>query len=936
MNITRRSALLGGLSLPLLAIANKGISQAAAKEPLPNPLIITISGVEANANSARLAALVDPFLTRKMPIIVTVAPFDTTGSMLDYNSDLARWLRQTVGLNPMGIEFGAHADTIVSGDPYFQARQASDIQAAFSYLINEYQRYQSQAVKTALTLTTNSPLRTFQDGASMRAAGIRSVIRLAGGVEDKARQQPADGGYWTTETGLVNTFASPLSSIRSAAASGGLLAPATLASNIAALSANDNPITVDIPFRALAGLSDGDLAGYAAEVAQAVLAAVASGSVRAILPHRLYVQSKDTSRLIVVRVDDLRVDVDEDPSHMAFVYGLIEAGYPVTDGIIPAPHGNLLSKDETSKAYLRAMLPDRRFDVAAHGWYHTPSELLGNSARKDFDLIRDGISEVYRSTGRFPTSYIPPNDAFDDNTLDALAATGTPVFSADRGSMRWFNGIDRRGILHVSNTMKFEKAWTADVPYFTKQQVLDYFGTDNDAVFCIHPATANTPEKRAVILETLAELSDQRGTRLVNFDEYYKAVSPAMPKAERIRSARADVSVRDWKEPDLYPLDDGVLKADAELAWSYFDWGSKNYNGMVPATSWIESGKQKGYPFTTMWDVGTHILATLSAQRLGIIDQRSFETTITRIIAFLDESSFRYAGGRLPHTERALGSQGGQREGFDSADTGRLLIALKILDQHTAGAFPIFNLVSNWSFKPVLKGGEMHVVNEKGRISSAHTSSYAGYAGRGYSFWGEQIKPVFDTEDPGRNMDEAVAVLAEIQRRGRIATEPHVTEEIELGGSPHGRLMADILYAAQMKRYRETGMLTCVSECSMAGPPYFTYQGYQLTDNGGVFSVDTMKISAQAKMAKLADSLRLISTKGAYLWYSTRPGDYSDKLVALVRERAKMPGMGFSSGISERTGKPIQVTDINTNGIVLESIAYILGGRKPFLLSEGA
>jgi hypothetical protein len=49
-----------------------------------------------------------------------------------------------------------------------------------------------------------------------------------------------------------------------------------------------------------------------------------------------------------------------------------------------------------------------------------------------------------------------------------------------------------------------------------------------------------------------------------------------------------------------------------------------------------------------------------------------------------------------------------------------------------------------------------------------------------------------------------------------------------------------------------------------------------------------------------------------------------------------MPGLGFSAGVSERTGKLIKVTDVNTNGIILESIAYILGGRKPFLLSEGA
>ena len=176
--------------------------------------------------------------------------------------------------------------------------------------------------------------------------------------------------------------------------------------------------------------------------------------------------------------------------------------------------------------------------------------------------------------------------------------------------------------------------------------------------------------------------------------------------------------------------------------------------------------------------------------------------------------------------------------------------------------------------------------------------------------------------------------LAEIRRRGRIATKPHITEEIELGGSQHGRLMADILYAAQMKRYRETGTLTCVSEGRVAGAPYFTYQGYQLNDNGGIFVVDAATTAKAVEAAARGDALRMISSKAAYLWYAARPGDYSNMLLSLVREQAKMPGIGFASGVSELTGRRIEVSDLNTNGIILEAIAYILCGHKPFLPLE--
>ncbi|QPC89731.1 DUF3131 domain-containing protein [Mesorhizobium sp. INR15] len=930
MNISRRSLLLGGISIPLLAVAGRGVAAAAAR--LPNPLMVIVSGVGARADTGKLGAVADAFSSAGLPIAMTIRMTGDAADIPGYNSGLARWIRQSVELAPNAIEFGIHATEIALADPYLQARQAGEMQAAFSHMINAFDRYKSTAVITALTLTTNQPLQSPQDAAAMRSAGIRTVIRLAGGQDDKAGVKPSDGGYWMTNTGLVNTVASARTSATSGNATTVLTAPALLAQNITALAANIDPIIVEISFDALAGLSNADAADYAAGVAMAVLAATSSGAARVLTPQKLYTQSRAANRrYIVVRVDDLRLDSDTDPSHMAFVRGLIEAGYPLTNAIIPAPKAGLLSADETSKTFLRSTLGDLRYDIAGHGWHHTPSELLGNSLAKDVDLIRDCMSEIYRSTGTLPLTYIPPNDDFDDNTLDAVAGTGTPMFAAEKGTLRWFNGLDRRGILHVSNTVKFEAAWTGDLPYFSQEQVFDFLGDDNDAVFCIHPDTAKTPEKKQVILDSITRMAGLPGTTLVNFAQYYKAVCPPMPKVDRIRQARVDVSVKDWRKPEPHQLEEEALRADAELAWTYFDWGAKHYNGMAPATSWIESGKQTGYPFITMWDIGSHILAAVSAQRLRIIDQTQFETMIDRILAFLGEGDFRFAGAKLPNTERRLSAKGGERDGFDSADTGRLLVALKILDSYTAGAFPVFKLVQHWSFGSVLKDGEMHVVSDSGRISSGQYNSYAGYAGRGYSLWGEAVAPVFTTADPSNDMDAALATIVEVQKRGRIATEPHVTEEIELGASPHGRLIADILYAAQMKRFQETGILTCVSETAMAGPPYFTYQGYQLINDGGTFPVDTLKTSAPDKAAKLSDSLRLVNSKGAYLWLAARPGDYAQKLVAYVRERARMKGMGFSAGVSERTGKRIEVTDINTNGIILESVAYTLGGRKPLI-----
>lgn len=933
MAISRRSLLAGGLSVPLAAAAARSTAFAASSGPFPAPLIVAVSGVDAGSAHDRVVRLVEPFLLRDIPLTLTVLPFDTEGRRLDHASKMATWLRECLSRKPEGIEIGIHLESIGTRDPYFQLRLASDAQAAFTKAVNDYARYRFHPVFQAMTVTTRTRVQSWEDCAAMRAAGIRSVIRLPGSdAKTAADLQPEDGGYWMTDVGLVNTFGSRRSSVRPAGNSSTPPSMRALASGIESLARSQEPIIIDVPFESLGGLSGVDLSSYGEALAQAVAEVTETGKVRQILPRALYRQSREKQRrFVVVRLDDLRLAPQTESGQRAFTRKLIEAGYPVSEAVVPGPNGARFSTDEDAKAFVADMFDRGRYDVSTHGWLHSSSELFGNSVAKNFRIVRDGVSETYRSTGRFPGSYVPPNNVFDQNALNALMQTGVVLLSADKGDFTWFSGLDRYGLLHASNTVMFEKAWSGDLPYHEMENVLSRIGEENDTVFSIHPRTANTPAKEQAIFDALETLSKQEGTDLVNFDEYYKAVVPALPGMQRIQRARADVVIRDWR-PGLTTAVD-ALKKDAELAWSYFDWGARNFDGMVPATVWRENGRRQGYPFTTMWDVASYIMAAISAHRIGLIDEPVFESTAKRILGFLGDANFIYKGANLPPTERALRVAGGERDGFDSADTGRLLIALKILDSYSDGALGVSKLVSGWGFDAILTDGEMHMV-KNGKASSLHANSYANYVAHGYRLWGYDLKPVFAARKPQANMDDAVATLAEVERRGRVATEPHVTEEIELGGSPHGQLMADVLYSAQMQRYAETGILTCVSEGPVAGEPFFVYQGYQIDGTGGSFVVDASNASSIRKTARMEHRLRAVSSKGAYLWNAARPGEYSTKLLELVRDRARMPGIGFSSGIAELTGKQFDVADVNTNGIILEAIAYILGGRRPFLTPD--
>jgi hypothetical protein len=170
--------------------------------------------------------------------------------------------------------------------------------------------------------------------------------------------------------------------------------------------------------------------------------------------------------------------------------------------------------------------------------------------------------------------------------------------------------------------------------------------------------------------------------------------------------------------------------------------------------------------------------------------------------------------------------------------------------------------------------------------------------------------------------------VEELQQRGRIATEPSTTEQIEVGSSDHGTLAADLLYAAQIDRYEATGILTCVSEGPADREPWFTYQGYQLGPDGGSWEVDHPS-EANSFSQKQLKNLRTISTKGCFFWLAARPGRYSKTLYDTARTSGLTDGYGFASGIYENTLEATLHSDVNTNGIILESILYILSGSKP-------
>lgn len=365
------------------------------------------------------------------------------------------------------------------------------------------------------------------------------------------------------------------------------------------------------------------------------------------------------------------------------------------------------------------------------------------------------------------------------------------------------------------------------------------------------------------------------------------------------------------------------LREDARVAWQFFKPNDKYMPGMVPATT--------SHPVLAMWDTGSLILAYVAARNLDLIDQKDFNDRIEGVVAFLKKAVYRWKGADLPNFQTYVTTGKSYEDGYNSTDAARLLVGLKVLQKRGGKDFGIDELVSGWDIASTVRDGRIHDVI-KGKLVPYELSMYSNYLSRAYNLWDIKHEPIMDPR-PLRDEAAKKAFLASAADAGSIGTEPHVTEAVELGYSEPAEFLAGILYDAQVKRFEDTGHLTCVSEAPIDRAPWFIYQGYQLTGNGtqGKWAISGAGSSPQWRTAKFADKIRMVVSGSAYLWYAARPDDYTARLCAYVSEYGKTKDEGFSPGIYERGNRADEYPDINNNALILESLAFIAKGRTPLL-----
>ena len=366
----------------------------------------------------------------------------------------------------------------------------------------------------------------------------------------------------------------------------------------------------------------------------------------------------------------------------------------------------------------------------------------------------------------------------------------------------------------------------------------------------------------------------------------------------------------------------------ANIAWQYFENNYQENTGLVNSVD--------GYPSTTMWDTASYLMGLIAAEKLNVISTDVFKMRMEKALTTL---------ARLPLVDNKLPNKAYNTQtlemvdyannpmengiGWSAIDIGRILVPMNILiwqyPEYNKQVNDVLNhwnvnamLVDGYMFgaRPSSKDGTMERVQE-GRIG------YEEYASKSLALMGRdvfnsmkyidflELIDVYGIDIPTDKRDPA-----EFHAHNYVVSESYILDSIEFGADSVSKIFAHRVYLAQERRYDETGIVTAVSEDNVDEAPYFVYNT--------VFS-DGKKWNAISDDGKDQSHLKTLSTKAAFGWYALYESDYTDLLMEEAGELYSSK-KGWYSGRYELDGRTNKAITANTNGIVLESLAYIENG----------
>ncbi|REG29487.1 uncharacterized protein DUF3131 [Archangium gephyra] len=399
-----------------------------------------------------------------------------------------------------------------------------------------------------------------------------------------------------------------------------------------------------------------------------------------------------------------------------------------------------------------------------------------------------------------------------------------------------------------------------------------------------------------------------------------------------------EVAVRGFEQelklPDkLYPLrPTGAQLTEAEQrwarsAWSYFEKNTQPATGLVNSVD--------GYPSTTLWDTGSYLMGLLGAEALGIVNRAEADRRLTQVLGSLEKLPL--CDGKLPNkayntlTLEMVDYANNPRPdciGWSAIDVARIGVPFNVLAWERPEFTPqVRRILTRWGLQHAAANGALQGTDrpKSGQLVRVQEGrfGYEQYAGKSLFLLGLPVGVAMDYKAFIELSPVEGQLIAHDRRKpeehegthNAVLSEPYILEGVEFGLDAVTLPLARSVLYAQQKRFEKTGKLTAVSEDQLDRDPRFIYSSVISGDKPwAVFTPD----------GRDAENLRILSTKTLIGWGVLFDGNYPAQLLAAVDEM--VTDSGLYAGKYEQDGSLNRVLTANTNGIILEVLAYRVHG----------
>lgn len=371
---------------------------------------------------------------------------------------------------------------------------------------------------------------------------------------------------------------------------------------------------------------------------------------------------------------------------------------------------------------------------------------------------------------------------------------------------------------------------------------------------------------------------------------------------------------------------DPALDSAAVIAWRQFERLWVPESGLAKATF--------DYDKLTTWDIGSVLGGLYAGRVLGFLDEIEYRErmcvtleTLLRMPLFQDSVFHKLYDSRTGEMVDRNGRETDRGYAWSATDLGRFLVWLRIVGATDSSLTELTTRIARrMHLDRVVVDGYMHGEDATPGRKRYHFQEgrlgYEQYAARGFALWGHDVALALDLNTNSQPLTVYdVELLKDARGLDRLTSEPFILLGLEVGWSDDEAKLARNLLEAQAERYRQTGIITIVSEDAVGIEPHYFYY-YCVYCSGRAFVIEAHE------PGRRYTSPRWQSTKATFGWHALLPSEYTSLAVERI-QRARADA-GWSSGVLERSGAATRSYDINTAAVILEAAAYRKLGH-PFL-----